>query len=136
MHLADQESAGCLGGCCGAEAPSTSHELRLARRDALQTHTARQGDKASALSSVQSNGMELAHLPEDLRSDRDVVLAAVRESGEAIQFASPELQGDMEVQRVAARAPAPMVLALHTVSGEDAGRLWAYFVMYGVEEDE
>jgi len=136
MHLADQESAGCLGGCCGASAPTANHELRLERRAALQTHTARQGEKAFALSSVQGNGMELAHLPEHLRSDRDVVLVAVRENGEAIQFASPEMQADIEVQRVAARAPAPMVLALHAASGEDAGRLWAYFVMHGLEEDE
>ena len=34
---------------------------------------------------------------EELKSDREIVLAAVKESGDALEFATEELKGDREL---------------------------------------
>jgi len=92
-------------------------------------------EKYQAIQKVSRNGRALAQLSAAMRSDKDVVLAAVRQKGKAIEFASHELQNDVHVQRVAAQVPRPMVVPL-TRGGEDAGRLWVYFIMHGIGEDD
>ena len=47
--------------------------------------------------------MSLQHASQELRADREIVLAAVQQNGEALRFASEELKADREVMR--AQAP-------------------------------
>lgn len=49
------------------------------------------------------NGLALGRAPEDLRGDREVVLAAVRQEGRALEFASEALRADREVVLEAVR---------------------------------
>ena len=53
-------------------------------------------DKEFALAVVNQNGSFLRYMPE-LKADRDVVLAAVRKNGFALEYASAALQADKEV---------------------------------------
>ena len=46
---------------------------------------------------LQGGWLALADLSEELRSDREVVLAAVRYEGWALEVAAAELRGDKEV---------------------------------------
>ena len=46
---------------------------------------------------IGQNGCALRWAAEDLRADRDLVLAAVRQNGRALQYASNNLQVDKEV---------------------------------------
>ena len=41
--------------------------------------------------------MALQHASEELRNDREVVLAAVKQNGKALELASEELRNDMAV---------------------------------------
>eukprot|EP00405_Crypthecodinium_cohnii_P054166 CAMPEP_0206625960 /NCGR_PEP_ID=MMETSP0325_2-20121206/65034_1 /ASSEMBLY_ACC=CAM_ASM_000347 /TAXON_ID=2866 /ORGANISM="Crypthecodinium cohnii, Strain Seligo" /LENGTH=382 /DNA_ID=CAMNT_0054150219 /DNA_START=77 /DNA_END=1226 /DNA_ORIENTATION=- len=59
--------------------------------------------KASALEAVNRNGLFLQHASDDLRADREVVLAAVRNRGDALLFANAELQADKELVLEAVR---------------------------------
>jgi len=93
------------------------------------------GPKGKALRQVKRDGARLAELPPQLQADRDVVLASVQQNGDAIRFATPELQQDMEVQRVACRAPRPLILPLNR-GGEEAGKLWVYFIFHSLDEEE
>ena len=51
-------------------------------------------DRDVVLAAVQQNGLALQYASEDLRKDRDVVLAAMEQNGYAIEHASPELKAD------------------------------------------
>ena len=53
------------------------------------------------LDAVRSNGLRLRHLSKEDRSDKAVVFAACSNNGQAIQFASSELQLDSDVVRAA-----------------------------------
>ena len=46
---------------------------------------------------MAQNGWALRHASEDLRADKEVVLAAVAEDGYALQHAAAEMQADTEV---------------------------------------
>jgi hypothetical protein len=46
---------------------------------------------------VLQNGKSLQHVSQELRGDREVVLAAVAQDGRALQYASATLRGDWEV---------------------------------------
>ena len=48
-------------------------------------------------------GHTLAHFPEDLQDDKEVVLAAVKENGFALRFASDRLKDDEDIVRAAVR---------------------------------
>lgn len=50
-----------------------------------------------------SRAFRLATAPEPLKADKEVVLAAVRQNGDALQFAAPELRDDIDVVTVAVR---------------------------------
>ena len=54
-------------------------------------------EKQDVLAAVQQDGDALQHASEELRADRDVVLAAVQQDGDALQHASEELRADREV---------------------------------------
>lgn len=86
-------------------------------------------DKQRVVEEVQEDGMKLKDVDSRWRDDKDVVMAAVGNNSEAIKYASPEKQADLQVRRIAANAPEPMILQLES-DGEPAGRLWAYFVMH------
>jgi hypothetical protein len=53
--------------------------------------------KLEALDLMKQDGMNLRLLPEELRNDKDVVLAAVNHCKYALQFASEELQKDEDI---------------------------------------
>lgn len=62
-----------------------------------------QNDIGLALKIVSKYGWALQWMPLSLRSDRDVVLAAVRHWGDAFVFASEDLRNDWEVALTAVR---------------------------------
>ena len=47
---------------------------------------------------VAQNGNALEHASDELKADKEVVLAAVTQRGNALSYASDELKGDKEVQ--------------------------------------
>ena len=61
------------------------------------------GDKEVVLAAVSRNEFALWYASEELRADKDVVLAAVRFGGRAaLQLASDELKNDSELVALAA----------------------------------
>ena len=46
---------------------------------------------------MKRNGFNLKDAPEHLQKDQEVVTAAVREDGKALQFASEELKSNQDV---------------------------------------
>jgi hypothetical protein len=48
------------------------------------------------LAAVRQNGEALQHAPESLQADREVVLEAFRQNGEALKYADEELLADRE----------------------------------------
>ena len=65
------------------------------------------GDREIVLAAVRNNGYELQYAAEELKKDRDIVLTAVAQNGEALRYAAEELQKDREI-----------VLAAVTQNGE------------------
>lgn len=59
------------------------------------------GDREIMLAAVKQDRRVLQHASAELQNDRELVLAAVRKSAEAFQFASPELKADKEMVRMA-----------------------------------
>ena len=57
--------------------------------------------KKSVIERIQKDGLFLQYVVEELKDDEDVVLAAVRQNGEALPFASPRLQADPEIMKAA-----------------------------------
>ena len=57
--------------------------------------------KKGVIERLQEDGLFLQYVVEELKDDEDVVLAAVRQNGEAIPFASPRLQADPEIMKAA-----------------------------------
>lgn len=56
-----------------------------------------QGDKEVVLAAVVQSGRALEHASAELRADQEVVLAAVGQDGLALLFASDELRADRDV---------------------------------------
>ena len=56
-----------------------------------------------ALGSVERDGLALQHASEELKGDREVVMAALKQNGYALQHASEELKGDREVVMAAVK---------------------------------
>ena len=46
---------------------------------------------------MQKHGRDLANAPEDIKRDKEVVLAAVKKNGMALQYAAEEMRSDKEV---------------------------------------
>ena len=59
------------------------------------------GDREVVLAAVKQKGDALAYASPQLRSDREVVLAAVKQNGDALCCASAELAGDRETELAA-----------------------------------
>ena len=59
------------------------------------------GDREVVLAAVQQDGYTLGFAPDQLKGDREVVLAAVQQNGNALYYASDELQEDEEMRRAA-----------------------------------
>jgi hypothetical protein len=55
------------------------------------------GDKDVVLAAVKQNGRALEYVSEELKSDKEVVLAAVAQTVAALKYVSEELKGDKEV---------------------------------------
>jgi hypothetical protein len=56
--------------------------------------------KALWLAKVKQDGYALEHAPEELRNDREIVLAAVKQHGEvALNHASEELRNDRDIKQ-------------------------------------
>mmetsp|Transcript_53767 Transcript_53767/g.156782 ORF Transcript_53767/g.156782 Transcript_53767/m.156782 type:complete len:386 (+) Transcript_53767:88-1245(+) len=91
-------------------------------------------EKFEAIQQVNLDGTSLREMPSSLQSDKDVVMAAVRQDARSLRYASQPLQDDPSVQRAAAHVPEPMILQVNRGS-EDVGKLWVYFVMHGLDED-
>jgi len=72
-------------------------------------------DGEVVLAAVQQSGWALQYASAALRADRGVVLVAVRQDGRALQFAAPELQRDFKVVRAAVQQNG---LALQNASDE------------------
>uniref|UniRef100_A0A7S2BRU1 DUF4116 domain-containing protein n=1 Tax=Alexandrium andersonii TaxID=327968 RepID=A0A7S2BRU1_9DINO len=89
--------------------------------------------KFQAIQQVNVDGASLRGMPDALRADKDVVMAAVKQDADALRFAAPSLQRDPAVQRAAADVPEPMILPINH-DNADVGRLWVYFVMYSMDE--
>ena len=49
------------------------------------------------LAAVQQSGRALQDAPAELRGDREFMLAAVQQNGRALEYASAELRGDREI---------------------------------------
>lgn len=58
-------------------------------------------DKEIVLAAVQQSGSALCSVHPDLKSDREVVLVAVRQAGEALKSAHEDLKSDKEIVLVA-----------------------------------
>ena len=58
-------------------------------------------DKEIILEAVKQNGYMLQETSEELRSDRIIVLVAVEQNGGALQYASEELKNDIEIVQTA-----------------------------------
>ena len=60
-------------------------------------------DKEVVIAAVQQNGNALKFASEELRADKEVVIAAVQQDGGALEFASEELRADKEVVMAAVK---------------------------------
>ena len=54
-------------------------------------------EKKKAIEIVNKDGMKLKDLPHHLRSDKDVVLSAIKQNSLSIEFADPELYSDPQI---------------------------------------
>ena len=54
-------------------------------------------DKGVVLAAVKQNGFVLRYASAELKADKEVVIAAVSQNGEALMYASAELKADKEV---------------------------------------
>jgi hypothetical protein len=57
----------------------------------------------AATEAISKNGLALQHAPPEVRGDKEVVLAAVRQCGSALRYASEDLRGDLDVVREAVK---------------------------------
>ena len=57
-------------------------------------------EKEVVLAAVKQNGDALEYASEGMKNDKKVVLAALAQNGNALQFASEEMQNDKEVNEV------------------------------------
>ena len=64
-------------------------------------------EKKKAIEIVNKDGMKLKDLPHHLRSDKDVVLSAIKQNSLSIEFADPELYSD------------PQIISLQIVAQQD-----------------
>ena len=81
-----------------------AHWLRKMRRHGYNLANAPEQlktDKAIVLAAVEQNGRALQHAAEALKTDREVVLSAVKQDALAFFFASCDLQADRVIQAYA-----------------------------------
>ena len=62
-----------------------------------------QSDKDVVLAAVMQTGFTLKYVRNELNADRDVVLAAVTKDGDALKYAAQELQADKRIVLAAVR---------------------------------
>ena len=67
-------------------------------------------DREFMLAAVKQNGWALKYASDELKGDREIVLEAVKQKGYALQFASDELKGDREIVLEAVRTSGIEVL--------------------------
>ena len=80
--------------------PEYGEALRAVERDwrALQYASEElKGDREVVMAAIKHTSWALEYASEELKGDREVVMAAVRQTGRALQYASAELKGDREV---------------------------------------
>jgi len=85
---------------------ATAESTKSVNSDLLAAEAVGDGDIAerletstreAILKTVSGDGLALEHVPEIFRSDHDIVLAAVKQNGDALTFAAPAVAQDMEV---------------------------------------
>ena len=86
-----------------------SPELRV-DKDIIQEALDFDNTNKRAVLAKMKEGIPLKYICENLRGDRDVVLAAVSHDGRALQLASPELQADKNVVLAAVKHDKEMYL--------------------------
>lgn len=80
--------------------PGQAAHLRIASRDGWQLRnmpSAIRADREVVLAAVRSLGTALQYAAKELRSDREVVVTAVRSQGSALYWAAREFRSDREV---------------------------------------
>lgn len=87
---------------------STDHDIELIKKHVVAAINAAEKNKAAMIAAVTADYSFLEHVDEDLKKDKDVVLAAVRnkgvqneEYGRALEFAHETLQNDPEIVLIA-----------------------------------
>jgi hypothetical protein len=60
-------------------------------------------ERDKALQKVKNNGMSLQHLPEAFRQDKEIVLAAVQQNRQALEFVSKNLKDEIEHEQQLSR---------------------------------
>ena len=58
-------------------------------------------DREEMLAAVKNDGLALEYASDTLKADREVVLEAVKQNGYALEYASEELQNDPELKKLA-----------------------------------
>ena len=58
-------------------------------------------DREEMLEAVRNDGNALEYASDTLKADREVVLEAVKQNGYALEYASEELQNDPELKKLA-----------------------------------
>ena len=60
-------------------------------------------ERVSALAAVKQNGLALEYASDELKCDREIVLAAVKQTSHALEYASEELKNDPEIKETTLR---------------------------------
>eukprot|EP00928_Gymnodinium_smaydae_P022281 TRINITY_DN18766_c0_g1_i1.p2 TRINITY_DN18766_c0_g1~~TRINITY_DN18766_c0_g1_i1.p2 ORF type:complete len:212 (+),score=41.18 TRINITY_DN18766_c0_g1_i1:17-652(+) len=108
----------------------------VVRKDSLDPETRTHVEQVEKFDSMEDFENLLATYPH-LRSNKDVMQAAIAVSPRALNEASEELRADPELQRQAARVPQPMPLDLRgSYTGEIEGRIHVYFIMHNIDSND
>lgn len=91
-------------------------------------------DKEVVLAAVKNYGMALKYVPEELKNDREIVLNAVQSNGRALRVAPDELKNDREVVLEAVKNNIWSIKYIgEDLRGEDSS-IFAYGIREGSED--
>eukprot|EP00439_Symbiodinium_sp_Y106_P031400 s6145_g3.t1 len=103
------------GSVSSVDVMPTQIEERVAVEEGLEQDDGEQGcidrelktHREVVLAAVQKKGEYLKHAPKKLKGDRHIVLAAVKQNGDALEFAAPKLKKDREIVLAAVQERGP-----------------------------
>ena len=84
------------------------------------------GDREIVMAAVTQNGWALQFATEALRGDREIVMAAVTQNWRALRHATEELRGDNEIMEVALRDSDALALKVMLLSGRCCTQLFSW----------